>query len=84
MKLNKIIIPVLAAPLLLTGCYDEKMDWHTPDGHYPVVSDEIPLSLQEKIANYDNIKAYMAQYMPNVSSAWDSEQTNISLTTRPM
>ena len=43
MKLNKIIIPVLAAPLLLTGCYDEKMDWHTPDGHYPVVSDEIPL-----------------------------------------
>ena len=66
MKLNKIIIPVLAAPLLLTGCYDEKMDWHTPDGHYPVVSDEIPLSLQEKIANYDNIKAYMAQYMPNV------------------
>lgn len=64
MKLNKIIFPMLAAPLLLTGCYDEKMDWHTPEGHNPVTSDEIPLQLQEEIDNYDYIKNYMAQYMP--------------------
>lgn len=64
MKLNKIIFPMLAAPLLLTGCYDEKMEWHTPEGHNPVTSDEIPLQLQEEIDNYDFIKNYMAQYMP--------------------
>lgn len=66
MKLKRIIIPFLAAPILLTGCYDEKMSWYTPEGHYPITSDEIPLSLQEKIANYENIKVYMSQYMPNV------------------
>lgn len=64
MKLNKIIFPMLAAPLLLTGCYDEKMEWHTPEGHNPVTSDEIPLQLQEEIDHYDYIKNYMAQYMP--------------------
>ena len=64
MKLNKIIFPMLAAPLLLTGCYDEKMEWHTPDGHNPVTSDEIPLQLQEEIDHYDYIKNYMAQNMP--------------------
>ena len=50
----------------MTGCYDEKMDWHTPADHGAVVSSEIPLSLAEEIANYDYIKKYMAQYMPNV------------------
>ena len=64
MKLNKIIFPMLAAPLLLTGCYDEKMEWHTPEGHNPVTSDEIPLQLQEEIDHYDYIKNYMAQNMP--------------------
>jgi hypothetical protein len=66
MKLNNIIIPLAAASLLLTGCYDEKMDWHTPEGHNAVVSSEIPLALAEEIANYDSIKAYMNQYMPGV------------------
>jgi len=66
MKLKKIIIPVCAAALLMTGCYDEKMDWHTPEGHYPIVSSDIPLALAEKIANYDYAKNYMAQYMPGV------------------
>lgn len=65
MKLNKAILP-LAATLLLTGCYEEKMDWHTPEGHGAVVSSEIPLALAEEIANYDYIKAYAKQYMPTV------------------
>lgn len=55
---------MLAGSLALTGCYDEKMDWHTPEGHNPVTTDEIPLQLQEEIDLYDNIKNYMAQYMP--------------------
>lgn len=66
MKLNNIIFPLIAGSLLVTGCYDEKMDWHTPADHGAVVSSEIPLSLAEEIANYDYIKKYMAQYMPNV------------------
>lgn len=66
MKLNNLFFPLIAASLLLTGCYDEKMDWHTPEGHNAVVSSEIPLALAEEIANYDNIKTYMAQCMPNV------------------
>mgnify|MGYP003444660446 CR=1 FL=1 len=66
MKLNNIIFPLIAASFLMTSCYDEKMDWHTPDGHGAAVSSEIPLSLAEEIANYDYIKKYMTQYMPNV------------------
>jgi hypothetical protein len=56
MKLNNIIFPLIAGSLLVTGCYDEKMDWHTPADHGAVVSSEIPLSLAEEIANYDYIK----------------------------
>lgn len=55
---------MLAGSLLLVGCYDEKMDWHTPDGHNPVTTDDIPLQLQEQIDHYDYIKNYMAEYMP--------------------
>ena len=67
MRLNKFIFPVLAGSLILTGCYDEKMDWHTPEGHNPVSSNEIPLQLQEEIDNYDYIKNYAAEYMPGTS-----------------
>lgn len=66
MKLNNIIIPMAVASLLMTSCYDEKMDWYTPDGHGAVVSSDIPLSLAEEISNYDYIKKYMSDYMPNV------------------
>ena len=66
MKLKNIILPLIAGSFIVTGCYDEKMDWHTPDGHNPIVSSEVPLALQEEIANYDYIKNYMAKYMPNV------------------
>ena len=57
MKLNNIIFPLIAASFLMTSCYDEKMDWHTPDGHGAAVSSEIPLSLAEEIANYDILKS---------------------------
>lgn len=66
MKLNKIILPLTASALLLTGCYDEKMDWHTPEGHTAVVAGDIPLALAEQIANYKNIKEYATEYMPGV------------------
>lgn len=58
---------MLAGSLLLVGCYDEKMDWHTPDGHKPVTTDDIPLQLQEQIDHYDYIKNYAAQYMPGTA-----------------
>ena len=58
---------MLAGSLLLVGCYDEKMDWHTPDGHNPVTTDDIPLQLQEQIDHYDYIKNYAAQYMPGTA-----------------
>ena len=67
MKLNNIIFPMLAGSFLLVGCYDEKMDWHTPDGHNPVTTDDIPLQLQEQIDHYDYIKNYAAQYMPGTA-----------------
>ena len=64
MRLNKIIFPI-ATVLLFTSCYDEKMEWGTPDGQGDVSISEIPLDLAEKIANYDYIKNYAAEYMPN-------------------
>lgn len=54
--------------LLLAACDDDKMDWHTPEGHTPISSvDEIPLSSDEAMANYKFIKEYMAEYMPGVT-----------------
>lgn len=41
------------------------MQWGTPDGHAGVTSSEIPLAVKEALANYDNIKDYSQQYMPN-------------------
>lgn len=58
MKLNKIILPIVAGIFMLSSCDDQVMEWKTPDGHYPVDFSEIPLNLAEKIANYDFIKAY--------------------------
>ena len=65
MKLNKIILPVMACALTLSGCYDEKMEWGKPDGHGDVNISDIPLALKEKLANYDYIKAYAKQYAPH-------------------
>ena len=64
MKINKIIIPVVASAMLLTGCDDQIMKWG--DDKAPVTSAEIPLAVKEVIANYDNIKDYAQQYTPNM------------------
>lgn len=66
MKLNRIILPVLACTLMLGSCEDNKMEWATPDGHGKVSISDMPLELKEKLANYDYIKAYAAQYTPNL------------------
>lgn len=65
MKTYKILFPVLASAMLLTGCDDQIMQWGTPDGHAGVTSSEIPLAVKEALANYDNIKDYSQKYMPN-------------------
>lgn len=67
MKLNKIILPVMACALTLSGCYDEKMEWGKPDGHGDVNISDIPLALKEKLANYDYIKTYAKQYAPHMT-----------------
>ena len=67
MKLYKYILTVAAAALTLNSCYDEKMEWGKPDDHGDVNIADIPLELAEKLANYDFIKNYAAQYMPGVT-----------------
>ena len=52
--------------MLLTGCDDQIMEWHTPDGHTGVTASEIPLAVKEVLANYDVIKAYSAENHPNM------------------
>ena len=64
MKFNKIFLSMVACSVALASCDDQVMEWKTPEGHNSITSSEIPLNLAEKIANYDYIKAYAAQYMP--------------------
>lgn len=64
MKITKIMIPVVASAMLLTGCDDQLMKWGTDKAG--VTADEIPLAVKEVIANYDNIKDYAAQHTPNM------------------
>ena len=66
MKLNKMILPVVASAMQLTGCDDQIMEWGTPDGHTGVTQAEIPLAVKEVLANYDVIKAYSAENHPNM------------------
>lgn len=66
MKINKIIIPVVASAMLLTGCDDQIMQWGKPADYADVTKAEIPLAVKEVIANYDNIKDYAQQYTPNM------------------
>lgn len=66
MKINKIMIPVVASLMLLTGCDDQIMQWGKPANHADVTKAEIPLAVKEVIANYDNIKDYAQQYTPNM------------------
>ncbi len=64
MKVNKILFPLAALPMVLASCDEQVMEWRQPD---PTVSgSELPLELAEEIARYDFVKNYMAQYHPNV------------------
>ena len=65
MKIHKIFVPVVASAMLLTGCDDQIMEWGTPDGHGAVTKAEIPLQVKEVLANYDVLKAYSQESMPN-------------------
>jgi GH35 family endo-1,4-beta-xylanase len=67
MKWNRIYLPLAAFSMLMASCDDQKMEWATPDGHYPVTIAEMPLELAEQIANYDYIKAYAQKYTPNMT-----------------
>jgi len=66
MKYNRIFISAAAALALLTACDDQKMEWGLPQGHYAVTSADIPSSVAEVLANYEDIKTYAAQYTPNM------------------
>jgi len=63
MKASKIFIPAAVAAMLFTACDDQKMEWGLPEGHYAITSSEIPSSVAEVLANYDNIKAYAPSNM---------------------
>lgn len=66
MKITRIIIPVVASAMLLTGCDDQIMQWGKPGDHADVTSADLPIAVKEVIANYDNIKDYASQYTPNM------------------
>lgn len=67
MKITKILLPVVASAMLLTGCDDQIMQWGKPAGHGDVTTAEIPLAVKEVIANYGNIKDYAQQYTPSMT-----------------
>lgn len=64
MKLNKILFPILACSLALSGCDDQIMEWKEKDNNVSIA--DIPLELKEKLANYDYIKVYAQQYTPHM------------------
>lgn len=65
MKLNKTIFSLMACTLILNSCDDQIMEWKNTNKD--INSSEIPLGLSEKIALYNNIKTYAAQYIPNMT-----------------
>ncbi len=67
MKLHKFILPIIACAFAFGSCDDDKMEWGSPEGQSDVSLSEIPLSLIEKIANYDYIKSYVAKHAPHMT-----------------
>lgn len=65
MKLNKIVLPIMACALTISSCDDQIMEWKDKDGS--ITTSDIPLALKEKLANYKNIKEYAAQYTPGMT-----------------
>jgi GH35 family endo-1,4-beta-xylanase len=67
MKLNNYILPLAALSLAFASCDDQIMQWQEKDGS--ITSADLPLELQEKIANYAPIKSYVQTYHPNLNFA---------------
>jgi GH35 family endo-1,4-beta-xylanase len=67
MKFNKYILPLAALSLAFASCDDQIMEWQEKDNTIGVA--DLPLELQEKIANYSPIKTYVQQYHPNLNFA---------------
>jgi GH35 family endo-1,4-beta-xylanase len=67
MNFNKYIIPLAALSLAFASCDDQIMEWQDKDSTIGVA--DLPLELQEKIANYDPIKTYAQKYHPNLNFA---------------
>jgi GH35 family endo-1,4-beta-xylanase len=67
MKFNKYILPLAALSLAFAGCDDQIMEWQAKDSTIGVA--DLPLELQEKIANYEPIKTYAQKYHPNLNFA---------------
>lgn len=65
MKINKLFISSSLLAMLLSSCDDQIMEWGRPDGQQTVTESEIPLAVKEVLANYEPIKTYAQQYMPN-------------------
>ena len=65
MRLYKTIIPAVASVMLLAGCDDQIMQWGRGADQGNVTAAELPLEVKEVLANYEDIKTYTAQYMPN-------------------
>ena len=59
MKITKIMIPVVASAMLLTGCDDQIMQWGKPADHADVTAADIPLAVKEVIANYEIGRAHV-------------------------
>lgn len=57
---------IIAAILLLASCDKSKMEWATSEGEQAVTNADIPLTVDEQIANYKPIKDYAVQYTPNL------------------
>ena len=45
MKITRIIIPVVASTMLLTGCDDQIMQWGKPGDHADVTSADLPIEI---------------------------------------
>lgn len=55
----KIILPVmLTTTLLVTSCYDQKMEWGRDPSQQEITEAQIPLDLEEKILRYDALRTY--------------------------
>ena len=76
MKLNRIILPLMACALQGEVGDDQRSGMEKLRRKYHSLRHS--LALKEKIANYDYIKSYVAQYAPNMNVGLGLEPTYTS------